>query len=185
VWQMNADEIKAQYATEAAADKADPVKRGKYLVDTHLCALCHSPIDKDQRVLPGMTFAGGQLIRIEPFGDYPTCNLTSDKETGLGRWTDDQIKRVITTGIRPNGVRLPPFPMGWTAYASMTPDDLNAMVAYLRTIPPVYNKIPETTRTFLPVYLWGKFRMLILGWDPPTLIFPGNVGTTLANGGSK
>jgi mono/diheme cytochrome c family protein len=178
VWSMNAQEVAVLYSREAAEAKADPIKRGKYLVDTHMCALCHSPLDQDGGIMPGMKLAGGQLIRIEPFGDYPTCNLTSDKTTGLGRWTDDQIKKVITTGVRPNGVRLPPFPMDWPAYAAMTPDDLNAMVAYLRTVPPVSNAVPEMTRPFLPVYLWGKFKMLILHEDPPIIFVPGNVGTT-------
>ena len=177
VWSMNAEEITVLYARQTAEAKADPVKRGKYLVDTHLCAVCHSPIDSDGKILPGLTFAGGQLVRILPFGDYPTGNLTSDKETGLGGWTDDQIKRVITTGIRPNGVRLPPFPMDWSAFSAMTPEDLNAMVAYLRTVPPVSNRIPEMTRPLLPMYLWGKFKMLILQEDPPIVFYPGNVGT--------
>jgi mono/diheme cytochrome c family protein len=177
VWSMNAEEVGGFYAAEAIAAKADPIARGKYLVDTHLCALCHSPIDQDGKILPGMTFAGGQMIRVIPFGDYPTCNLTSDKETGLGRWTDEQLKRVITTGIRPNGVRLPPFPMDWSAFSALTPEDLNAMIAYLRTIPPVSNTVPEMTRPFLPLYLWGKFKLLILQEDPPVVIFPGNVGT--------
>ena len=177
VWSMNAEEITALYAREAAEAKADPIRRGKYLVDTHLCAVCHSPLDRDGKIMPGMKLAGGQLIRVLPFGDYPTCNLTSDKETGLGRWTDDQIKRVITTGIRPNGVRLPPFPMDWSAFSAMTPDDLNAMVAYLRTVPPVSNTIPEMTRPFLPMYLWGKFKMLVLQDDPPIMFYSGNVGT--------
>jgi len=177
VWSMSAEEVRGFYTAEDAAAKADPVARGKYLVDTHLCALCHSPLDQDGKILPGMTFAGGQMIRILPFGDYPTCNLTSDKETGLGRWSDDELKRVITTGIRPNGVRLPPFPMDWSAFSALTPEDLNAMVAYLRTIPPVSNKVPEMTRPFLPLYLWGKFKLLILQEDPPIIIYPGNVGT--------
>ncbi len=177
VWSMSAQEVGALYAQQAAEAKADPVKRGKYLVDTHLCAICHSPLDSNEKILPGLKFAGGQLIRVLPFGDYPTCNLTSDKDTGLGRWTDDQLKRVITTGIRPNGVRLPPFPMDWSAFSAMTPDDLNAMIAYLRTVPPISNKIPEMTRPFLPMYLWGKFKMLILQEDPPIIFYPGNVGT--------
>jgi len=177
VWSMNAEEIAALYARDAAEAKADPIKRGKYLVDTHLCAVCHSPLDQDGKIMPGMTLAGGQLMRVLPFGDYPTGNLTSDKETGLGGWTDDQIKRVITTGTRPNGVRLPPLPMDWSAFSAMTPADLNAMVAYLRTVPPVSNKVPEITRPLLPMYLWGKFKMLILQDDPPIIIYPGNVGT--------
>ena len=49
-------------------------------------------------MLPGMRLAGGMRIRIEPFGDFPTGNLTSDKETGLGNWTDDEIKRVDHAG---------------------------------------------------------------------------------------
>jgi hypothetical protein len=124
-----------------------------------------------------MYMAGGQLMRVVPFGDYPTANLTSDKETGLGNWTDDEIKRAITQGILKDGTRLPPYPMDWTAFAAMTPADLNAMVAYLRTIPRISNRVPKPTRPFLPVYLWGKFKMLILQKDPPILIFPGNAGT--------
>src|SRR5207237_9960174 len=93
VWSMTADEIAALYAREAADAKANPVKRGRYLTDTHLCAICHSPIDQSGRVLPGLMMAGGQLMRVVPFGDYPTANLTSDKDTGLGNWTDEEIKR--------------------------------------------------------------------------------------------
>ncbi len=60
----------------------------------------------------------------------------------------------------------------------MTPDDLDAIVAYLRTVPPVYNKVPPPSRPVLPVYLWGKFKMLVLQQDPPIVFFPGNAGTT-------
>ena len=176
VWSMNADEIKAMYAAQDADAKANPVKRGAYLVDTLGCAQCHSPADEQKRMLPGMKLAGGLLLRIEPFGDYPTGNLTSDKETGLGNWTDEEIKRAITKGILKDGTRLLPFPMDYGSYSTLTPDDLNAIVAYLRTVPPVSNKVPRPTRPFLPVYLWGKFKMLILGQDPPMIFFPGNVG---------
>ena len=50
------------------------------------------------------------------------------------------------------------------------------IVAYLRTVPPVVNKVPAPRRTFLPVFLWGKFKMLTLGDDPPMVFYPGNVG---------
>jgi mono/diheme cytochrome c family protein len=182
VWSMNAEEVAVLYARDAAEARANPVARGKYLVDTHLCAVCHSPLDQDGKIMPGMALAGGQLIRVLPFGDYPTGNLTSDKETGLGAWSDDQITRATTMGVMPNGVRLPPFPMDWPAFSAMTPDDLHAMVAYLRTVPPVSNKVPLITRPFLPTYLWGKFKMLILQDDPPITIYRGNVGT---KGGSR
>ena len=70
--------------------------------------------------------------------------------------------------------------MDWPSFSTMKPEDLNAMVAYLRTIPPVSNKVPPPTRTFLPLYLWGKFKMLILGGDPPMIFYPGNVGSAAA-----
>jgi cytochrome c oxidase cbb3-type subunit 2 len=177
VWSMRADEITALYAQQAREAKENPVQRGRYLVEADLCALCHSPIDRNGRILPGMTLAGGQLMRVVPFGDFPTGNLTSDKDTGLGNWTDDQIKNAITRGVLPNGARLPPFPMDWSAFSALTPDDLNAVVAYLRTVPAVSNKVPGITRPVLPAYLWGKFKMLILQIDPPIIIYPGNVGS--------
>jgi hypothetical protein len=58
----------------------------------------------------------------------------------------------------------------------MTSEDLKAIVAYLRTVPPVSNRVPKPTRKFLPLYLWGKFTFLILGGDPPMVFFPGNAG---------
>ena len=60
----------------------------------------------------------------------------------------------------------------------MSDDDLNAIVAYLRTIPPVRNKVPPPARPSLPVHLWGKFKLLILGEDPPLTIHAGNAGST-------
>jgi mono/diheme cytochrome c family protein len=183
VWVMSEAEITAHYAEEQAAAKANPVKRGKYLVDTHACGLCHSPADTNRRIIPGMYLAGGLLMRLEPFGDYPTGNLTSDRETGLGNWTDDEIKRVITRGTLRDGTRLLPYPMDWPSFALMSPDDLSAIVAYLRTVPPVVNKVPAPSRTFLPVYLWGKFKMLFMGGDPPIVIYPGNAGNAGARSG--
>jgi mono/diheme cytochrome c family protein len=177
VWSMNAAEVQQLYARQEAAAKANPLKRGEHLVETLGCVLCHSPVDEAKRMMPGMKLAGGLLIRIEPFGDFPTGNLTSDKATGLGNWSDDEIKRTITRGILRDGSRLLPFPMDYGSYSTMTPGDLDAIVAYLRTVPPVANKVPPPKRPFLPVYLWGKFQMLILGGDPPMVFFSGNAGT--------
>ena len=178
VWSMTADEIKQLYARQDDEAKRDPIKHGKYVTDTHMCSICHSPVDERGRMLPGMYMAGGQLVRLPPWGDYPTANLTSDKETGIGNATDDELRQAITRGTMHGGSRMLPFPMGWGAFQALTADDLNAMIAYLRTIPPVRNKVPAPARTWLPVYLWGKFKMLILQKDPPILIYPGNVGST-------
>jgi mono/diheme cytochrome c family protein len=176
-WSMTADEVQQFYAKQDAQEKADPVKRGAHLVTALGCIQCHSPVDAQKRVLPGMMLAGGVVIRVTPFGDFPTGNLTSDKATGLGSWTDDEIKRAITKGIRRDGSRLLPFPMDYGSFSTLTPSDLNAIVAYLRTVPPVANKVPPPSRPFLPVYLWGKFQMLILGGDPPMVFFTGNAGS--------
>jgi len=155
LWQMNAEEVAAFYAREDAEARANPAKRGEYLVTT-----------------------GGMRIRVEPFGDYPTGNLTSDKETGLGNWTDEQIRQVLTRGILRDGTRLLPYPMDWPSFSTLKSDDLSAVIAYLRTIPPVDNKIPPPKRTFFPFYMWGKFKMLVLQIDPPIVFYAGNAGTT-------
>jgi cytochrome c oxidase cbb3-type subunit 2 len=182
VWSMTAQEVADHYARQEAEAKANPVKRGEYLVNTLGCVLCHSPIDQERRMLPGKRLAGGVLFRIEPYGDFPTGNLTSDKETGLGNWTDDEIKRALTKGTLRNGTRLLPFPMDWASFGTMKPSDIDAIVAYLRTVPPVSNRVPAPTFKFFPSYMWGKFKLLILGGDPPMAIFPGNAG---AAGGQR
>jgi hypothetical protein len=61
-------------------------------------------------------------------------NITSSKTKGIGAWTDDEITRAITVGISKDGSKLKP-PMGYQYYATLTPDDLDAIVAYLRTVP--------------------------------------------------
>jgi mono/diheme cytochrome c family protein len=182
VWDMTADEAAAFYAKHTAETTANPVKRGQYLVETLMCTICHTPIDEQRRGIAGARLAGGLHFQIAPFGDFVSYNLTSDKETGLGNWTDAQIKNVLTRGERPNGSRMLPFPMDWAGFSTMPDSDLNAIIAYLRTVPPVRNKIPAPQQPFLPVYLWGKFKMLILGQDPPLSVFAGNAGDMTAGG---
>jgi hypothetical protein len=70
-----------------------------------------------------------------------------------------------------------PFPMPWPSYASLTASDLSAIVAYLRTIPPISNRIPAPTRPNIVSYLWGKFQLLILKKDMPLVAYPGNAGS--------
>ena len=177
VWDMTAEELTGFYKAQAAEAARDPVRRGRYLVTTIGCSFCHTPIRVDGSLVDGMVLAGGQKWTAVPFGDFVSYNLTSDKETGLGAWTDDQIKTVVTRGVRRDGSRMIPFPMPWMSYANLTPSDLNAIVAYLRTIPPITNRIPAPTRPNIVSYLWGKFQLLILKRDMPLLTFPGNAGS--------
>ena len=178
VWEMSADEVTAFYREQEAEHLANPVKRGEYLVNILACPVCHSPADSERRTLPGMRLAGGLRMQLSPFGVYPTGNLTSDKETGLGTWSDEEIKRVLTKGTLRDGTRLLPFPMDWASFSTLPASDIDAIVAYLRTVPPVRNKVPRLTRTVLPLYLWEKFRMLVLGADLPSYFYAGNAGIT-------
>lgn len=182
-WTMTADELKAQYERERTEAAANPAERGRYLAATLQCAHCHSPIDAAGKELPGLLFAGGQKFRMAVWGDIVTPNLTSDNETGIGRYSDEDIKRAFTRGVKRDETRMLPFPMGWPAYASLTESDQNAIVAYLRTIPPVRNAIPSPKRLNIAAYLAAKFQMLILGRDYPLVIFAGNAGSAGDAGG--
>src|ERR1041385_4262431 len=177
VWTMNAQELKDFYAMQEDEAKRNPVERGKYLVNSFGCAFCHTPFREDESMVEEMRFAGGQRWNLYPFAELVSYNLTSDKETGLGNWKDDQIKMVLTKGIRRDGSRMLPFPMPWPAYASLKDEDLNAIIAYLRTLPPISNKIPDPQQLNFFSYLWGKFQVLILKKDIPGYVYPGNAGT--------
>ncbi len=173
VWKMNENEIKDFYAALEAKVKANPVQRGKYLVQTIGCAGCHSRYREDDLgIIEGTQFSGGLTFNLYPFGKFVTRNLTSDKETGLGNWTDQEIKRAFTQGISRDGRKFLPFPMPWTAFASLREDDQNAIVAYLRTIPPIHHKIPDPEKLNIFSYLWGKFKMLVLKQQIPAAAYP-------------
>ena len=111
----------------------DPVKRGFYLVTIGHCMECHTPIVNGHRDFKNSLGAGGE--RFEgPWGVSISRNITSHKVSGIGGWTDDEVKRAITTGVRKDGTKLRP-PMGYDWYATMTEADLGAIVAYVRTLP--------------------------------------------------
>ncbi len=121
--------------------KSDPVKYGEYLAGpvAH-CAECHTPRVQGGRPDQTKFFAGGFPFH-GPFGVSYSANITPDKETGIGNWTDQQIMRAIY-GVRPDGRPLLP-PMPWPYYAGKIADgDMKAMVAYLRSLKPIKNKVP-------------------------------------------
>jgi mono/diheme cytochrome c family protein len=175
LWEMTAEQAKAHFAAEDSARAATPVERGRQL--TEVCAHCHSPVDRQNRIIPGLKFAGGQRFKLSIWGEVVTTNLTADKDTGLGAYTDEEILRAVTKGIRRDGSRMLPFPMGWPAFAHLSPADQAAMVAYLRTIPPVRNQIPPRVVPGTFTYLAAKFRMLVLGVDEPMVVYSGNAGS--------
>ncbi|HZQ11313.1 MAG TPA: c-type cytochrome [Pseudolabrys sp.] len=115
------------------ADMNDKVKKGFYLVTIAHCMECHTPMEKGVRLWTTRLGAGG-FDFPGPWGVSTSRNITQSKDKGLGNWTDAEIKRAITTGVSRDGSRLKP-PMGFHYYATMTADDLDAIVAYLRTVP--------------------------------------------------
>jgi mono/diheme cytochrome c family protein len=131
------------------------VVRGKYLVDNvAACGNCHTPyvngVPDTTRYLAGVVdrhlLADGTTVH--------SANLTSDA-TGLGGWTDEEIKRSLVEGIRKDG-KVMWYQMPYYELANLNESDLDAMVAYLRTVPPVQHAITRreyTARTtpYLPI----------------------------------
>jgi len=118
----------------AVAHSQDLVSRGRYIFAVAGGCACHA-------VPKGTPHAGGRAFPI-PFGTVYSTNITQDKETGLGNWTDQQIADAITKGIRPDGSRILPV-MPYEKYSGMAQEDLKALVTYLRTLGPIKKATPE------------------------------------------
>jgi mono/diheme cytochrome c family protein len=135
--------IVAAAATLLSHARADAqVERGKYLVVLAGCNDCHTPgffLGK-----PDMArYLGGSDVGFEipGLGVFNGRNITPDKETGIGAWTDEQIGAAITTGKRPDGRQLAPI-MNYASFTYLTKEDVAAVVAYLRSVPAVKNQVP-------------------------------------------
>jgi mono/diheme cytochrome c family protein len=115
------------------ADMADKVKKGFYLVTIGHCMECHTPMGPKGREFE-TSYGKGGFDFPGPWGKSTSRNITSHKEKGIGAWSDAEIRRAITDGIGRDGSQLKP-PMGYEFYKNMTNDDLDAIVAYLRTVP--------------------------------------------------
>ena len=121
-------------AAHAQTEGKELVAKGQYIFSLGGGCACHS----DPK---GVQHAGGRAFPI-PFGTVYSTNLTADKETGLGAWTDQQIADAITKGTRRDGSRIIPV-MPFGLYSGMAQDDLKALIAFLRTLKPVRKPTPE------------------------------------------
>jgi len=128
-----------------APDASDKAARGTYLVNSVMgCTDCHTPIDPatgapkmDQYLAGGQPYEG-------PWGIVYGGNITPDKETGIGNWTDEELKRAFISGVGRDGRRL--ILMPWFAYSSLTAEDADAVAYYLKNVlPAVSNQIPATS----------------------------------------
>jgi len=108
-------------------------RRGHYLATIGHCMECHSPREKGESQVATQMGVGKHEFK-GPWGLSVSRNITSDKEKGLGSWTDAEIKRAIASGVSRNGEKLKP-PMGFSGYAKISDKDMSDLVAYLRTVP--------------------------------------------------
>ena len=139
---------------QPAALSKELIARGKYVFGVAAGCGCHTEPKKVATELN----AGGRKYE-GPFGTVYSTNITPDPETGIGKWTDDQIITAIRAGRRPNGERLIPV-HPYPTFNGMAEEDLRAVVAYLRSVPPVRRantpkkiSVPMFESVFLPAWL--------------------------------
>ena len=146
--------IAALLAAAGSASAQTPLERGKYLMDSIVaCGNCHTQ-QTPQGPLQGMELAGGLTIDDSPAFIAYTPNITPDPETGIGKWTDAQIITAIREGKRPNNSIIgPPMPM--PSYRAMSDEDARAIVAYLRSVKSIANKVQKSEYKIPLPPSWG------------------------------
>jgi mono/diheme cytochrome c family protein len=141
-WRLPLLVATAIFGVSAASAAEPPIERGKYLVTISGCGSCHTPGALLGKTDAKRTLAGSEVgFGIPGVGVFVGGNLTPDKETGLGGWTTEQIVAAITKGEMPNGRKLFPV-MPWPDLAHLSSDDVQAIAAYLKSLPPVKNAVP-------------------------------------------
>lgn len=128
-----------------AAMAETAIERGDYLVNTILaCGNCHTPREANGAPIKDRALSGGRVFNTPAFV-VTTSNITPDVETGIGSWSDKDVKRALIEGIRPDHHRIAGAPlaaiMPANFYKALLPEDLDAIVAYLRSLKPIRNEI--------------------------------------------
>jgi mono/diheme cytochrome c family protein len=127
------------FAVDAASTQA---KRGHYIVELAGCGHCHTPGHFRGKEDASRELGGGDVgFEVPGAGTFVGPNLTPDKQTGLGTWSDQQIATAIRSGVRPDGRMLSPV-MPWPEFSNLNDADLKAIIVYLRTLKPVSNQVP-------------------------------------------
>jgi mono/diheme cytochrome c family protein len=154
--------IEAVQATPAQPAGSALVAKGEYLTKAADCAACHTAPG-------GQPFAGGRAFKL-PFGTIYSTNITPDRETGIGQWSDAEFVRALHRGVGRNGEDLyPAFP--YTAYALLSTDDVLAIRAYLSTVRPVSLRNTDNTLAFpfnqrYSLRAWKLLFMPTRQWEP-------------------
>jgi mono/diheme cytochrome c family protein len=123
----------------ASLEKAGQIERGEYLAKAADCMVCHTAPG-------GQDYAGGLGFKL-PFGTLYSTNITADKDTGIGNYSDLEFLDAVQRGKRHDGARLYPA-MPYTSYTYMTNEDVLAVKAYLFSLPAVRARTPENTLAF-------------------------------------
>jgi mono/diheme cytochrome c family protein len=127
------------------------MERGRYLAESGQapCVLCHSPLDPSGgglTVVDGKAYAG-RSFAPEGTAFVTASNLTPDRETGIGTWSDDMLARAIREGISHDGRALFPI-MPYQKFRDLSDEDLASIIVYLRSVPPVRNPLPPSAVPF-------------------------------------
>jgi mono/diheme cytochrome c family protein len=129
----------------ASAAQAQDLKRGAYLSKIMDCVGCHTRGALAGKPDPAFDLAGSDIgFEIPGLGYFYPPNLTSDAETGLGKWSEADIVKAVRTGERPDGRVLVPI-MPWPSYAALTDQDARDLAAYLKSLKPIRHKAPPMT----------------------------------------
>ncbi len=116
--------------TKLGPARAALVARGRYIFANASCAYCH-----------GNDGSGGLKVS-GPFGTMFTANISSDREAGLGGWTDAEIARAVRSGVGRSGRPLFWQGMPWDHFSNLDEEDVVSLIAYLRALPPIAAKVP-------------------------------------------
>lgn len=138
-------------------DRNDPVAYGRYLAFAGHCTDCHSMGARGPRPESDRFLAGAETpMDLPGIGKVWAPNLTPDEETGLGRYTPEQIRQAIRSGMRLDGkLMAPPMSMLVPHYALMEESDLDALVTFLRSLPPVRFEVPARQLTPEAAQMFG------------------------------
>jgi hypothetical protein len=122
---------------------SDQLARGNWLLVVGNCHDCHDSFDNHREPIPGKELAGGAEFPIADKGSLFVPNITSDKATGIGSYTDEDLMRVLNEGVGKSGRKL--YGMPWPYYGGLVEEDKRALIAALRQVKPVSNVVPPHT----------------------------------------
>lgn len=124
------------------ATGADRNKRGEYLVRIMDCTGCHTPGSMAGKPDQARFLGGGDVgFEMPGLGIFYPPNLTPDRESGIGSWSESDIAKAMRTGQRPDGRELAPI-MPWRSYAALSDADVRAVASYLKSLKPVRSSLP-------------------------------------------